>query len=480
MPPDCVIPGRPSYALVTARPSRDPTPPLPTAQPTPASTPADSLSQEGTNYFNQAVPAGSSITVPIDFEGSSYGAFAGYADGSGLVVTFGGKGLKVESSNALGKTVWAFSCADNNPADGDLVIKNPTKSAVTVGGYSLVMTRRHLTLDLSTNFPRKGQPFTLNLNLTEAADADDVAVSISDPAGKTSSVDVTKTGTGRWTGTATAASTGEYQIRASTTGSRMRGVMASLIASAGDVSVSPTFKVREEDPNTDGLIDQLILTPTVTVADAGEYTVRGTLYDQAGVAVGHSSGDEQALTPGAQAVDITFDGNYIYKSGRWGPYTLHVTVMHEAAGTTTIELDDAVLGQTAAYDYLQFEHMRITIDDTSIKAVAVDTNGDGYFEEVRLTGSISVETADTYTITADLLVNDPWDDVARQVVEVKLPAGSSTFTVVFDGSDIAKSGRDGPYEVSPVSVDLNGSPLHNSYTAWPASRTPSYKASQFR
>jgi hypothetical protein len=177
---------------------------------------------------------------------------------------------------------------------------------------------------------------------------------------------------------------------------------------------------------------------------------------------------------------MSFDGNYIFKSGRWGPYTLHVTVLHEMATTTTIELDGAVLGQTAAYDYLQFEHERIDVIDESIKATAVDTNGDGHFDEVRVTGTVVVETAGSYSIEAGLIANDPWAEVAKETAPADLHAGSNTFTVVLDGSDIAKAGRDGPYEVSPVSVDLDGSEVATYGLGWPTFKTPAYKASQFR
>ena len=479
-PADCVVPAPPTYRIVTARPSRDPRPPAPSAMPSAGSTPADSLSPEGTDYFSQTVPAGGSITVAVDFEGSTQGSLVGFVRGSGLSVTFRGKALKVEKSAALGDNVWGFSDTADNPANGDLVIHNPTGAAVAAAGYAYISTRRHLTLDLSTNFPHKGQQFTLNLSLTEAVPTDDVTVSIVDAAGHATPAAVTKTGTGRWTGTASVPATGEYEVRASTTGSRMRTATAAVTAGAGDVSLSDTFKERAEDPNKDGLIDQLILTPTITVAVGGKYVVRGTLYDEAGVVVGESGGDEKTLVAGAQPVDMSFDGKYIYKSGRWGPYTLHATVMHDMDTTTTIELDGAVLGQTAAYDYLQFEHERIDVIDESIKATAADTNGDGQFEEVRVTGTVVVETAGSYSIEAGLIVNDPWAEVAKETATAELHAGSNTFTVVLDGSDIAKAGRDGPYEVSPVSVDLDGSEVATFGMGWPNFKTPAYKASQFR
>ena len=482
MPADCVRPGMPSYGLVTARPSRGLTPAAPSSRPTASPTPADSLGEEGTGYFNETVAPGSSITVAVDFENSSFGFIAGYAKSGAVVVTFRGQPLTLQQAAGLGADVWAFGNGQQQsvPVNGDLVIKNPTASPVPVAGWVMITSRRHLAIDLSTNFPSKGQTFTLNLSLTEATASDEATVSIIDRAGASIPVPLTKTGIGTWTGSASLPSPGEYDVRASTSGSRMRVATGAITVGAGDVSVSRTFRERVDDTNRDGLIDQLVLTPTVTVATAGKYVVRGSIYDQAGVAVGFSGGDEKTLSAGAQPVDISFDGAHIYESGRWGPYTLHVTVLHEISDTTTIEVDDAALGQTAAYDYMQFEHQRISVDPKTLKSEAVDTNGDGHYEELRLTGTVVVESPGQYTVTAGLYVDNPWDEVASAAADSRLSAGANTFTISFAGSDIAKAGRDGPYQVPTLAIYPTADPTLDTSPIWSEIITAAYGASQFR
>ena len=432
-------------------------------------------------FFNETIAPRKSASIAVDFEGSDWGGINGYTKPGGVLVTFGGKTLPLAQQAGLGQDVWWFSAYDSQskPVNGDLVIKNPTSSPVVVAGWATIMTRRHLKVDISKHFPIKGEVFTVNLSLSEATADDDATVSISDQSGATTSVALTRTGVGQWTGSTSLPAQGEYEVRASTSGSRMRVATDEVTVGAGDVSVSPTFGERVEDTDRDGLIDNLILTPTITFATAGNYQVRGTLYDQAGVVVGTSDNGESAVAAGTQPVDLSFNGNYLYKSGRWGPYTLHVTVMHVLPATTTIEVDDVVLGQTALYDYLQFAHARISVDDKTLRSEAVDTNGDGYFEELRITGTVYLESEGQYTFTASLYVDSPLTAVATTATDRAMAAGSSTFEIVFSGADIAMAGRDGPYLLTTLDVYPTANPLQDSGPFWSQFETAPYKASQF-
>ena len=325
----CAPPTRPPYALVTARPSRDvaqsPVPVPPTASPTAA----DSMSEEGTGYFGQTVPAKTTIKVPIGFEGSTWGVVVAYAKSGGLAVTWAGKTVAPQKYPALGASVVGFSVSLDNPKDGDLTIKNTTGAPIDAAGYVMIMTRRHLTLTPSTTFPHMGQQISFDVTLTEATDADGLTATLVDESGASTPLTVTKAGTGHWTGETTISSTGQFTIRASTTGGAFRGAMAELTVVSGGVSVSTTFDEQVVDSDHDGLIDELDLTPTITVPVAGKYMANAYLYDSTGVEVAMDGTGEIDLVAGAQPLKLEFDGNLIYKSGRWGPYTLHVTILHD-------------------------------------------------------------------------------------------------------------------------------------------------------
>jgi hypothetical protein len=453
--------------------------PAPSTRPTASPTAADSLSQDGTDEFDQTIPAGGSITVPIDFEGSTSGSLMGYARDAGQTVTFRGTSLKVEKTTALGGTYWTFGESVASPVNGDLVIRNTTGAPVEVFGFAMIFTRRHLHIEPSTFFPRKGQEIGFDISLTQATGADDVTASFVDSSGTKTPFAVTRVGTSHWTGRATFPAQGEYVIRATTTRTHLRAASTSVTVAAGNVTVSPTFDEQVDDSNRDGLIDTLVLTPTITVASAGTYRANATLVDQVGVEVGGSSEGDRTLVAGSQPLKLAFDGPMIYKSGRSGPYTLKVTVLHDITTTETIEIDNAVLGKTAAYDYMQFQHDRVAFDFKSLASKAVDTNGDGLFDEIDLTGTVTVEEPGLYEINTSVYADKPWEYVSADYRKVQLEAGPNTFELVFKGSDIAKSGRGGPYVVAGLLCYLDSAPMDALPSYVPNYFTAAYKASQF-
>jgi hypothetical protein len=466
---------------VTARPPGDAGAAPASTQPTASPTPADTLSEDGTDEFDETVPAGKSVTVPIDYEGSTWGSLTGLGRAAGLAVTLRGKPLSVEKGTGVIGTNWWFGESGENPANGDLVIKNTTGSPIEVVGFVMIYTRRHLSIAGVIQKVRKGQGVSFDISLTQATDADDVtAWSIADGQ-TTAPVRVTKVATGHWTGWATFSAGGDYEIHAKTAQSHMRAATNFVSVAAEDVTLSPSFAEQVTDSDNDGLINKLVLTPTITVPVAGEYMANATLFDQAGVEVttnfGHGALD---LTAGSQPIDLEFDGSLIYKSGRWGPYTLHVAVVYDSTPHDVLEIADAVLGQTKAYDYMQFQRERVAIDWSALTSKAVDADGDGKFEQLQLNGFVTVETAGEYDINAGLYADSQWDHVAGASITVRLSSGRNLFTLVFKGSDIAGSGRDGPYVAGSFNCYLTrgvGFQLLSQPTR--ALTTIAYKATQF-
>lgn len=474
----CAPPTRRPYALVTARPGGPGVQPPSSVRPTAAPTAADALTQDGTGYFGKIVPAKVTVAVPIDFEGSSWGSLVVYAKSGGLTVTFGGKALAAQQVAWLGDSVWFWGVTLDNPTNGDLNIKNTTGAQVETSGYVMIMSRRHLSIEPSTRFPHKGDLIGFDVTLSQATDADDVTASLVDEKGISTPLSLTKVATGHWTGQAALTAVGRNVIRVSTTGSRFRGATAEIEVAAGIVTVSSTFEEEVVDSDRDGLIDELDLTPTITVPVAGKYMANATLVDLSGAEVTSDLDGEIDLVAGSQPLKLRFGGIYIYEAARWGPYTLHVTVVHDTT-TTTIELDDAKLGETAAYDYMQFQHDRIAFDPKSIVATPIDTNGDGLYEELDLTGTVTVEAPGLYQINTSLYADKPWEFIAMASTSAHLTEGSNTFRLVFKGADIAKSGRDGPYVEAGLLCYLESDPADAPFMSVPNYTTAAYKASQF-
>jgi hypothetical protein len=305
-----------------------------------------------------------------------------------------------------------------------------------------------------------------------------VTASLFDEKGTSTTLSVAKVATGHWTGQVTLSAVGRNVIRVSTMGSRFRGATTEVDAAAGIVTVSSVFEEKVVDSDHDGLIDELDLIPTISVPIAGKYEANATLVDRSGVEVTRDLDGEIDLVAGSQPLKLRFGGIYIYKAGRWGPYTLRVTVMHDTT-TTTIELDDARLGNTAPYDYRQFQHDRIAFDPKSIVATPIDANGDGLYEQLDLTGTVTVEAPGLYQINTSLYADKPWDHIAMASTTAELSEGSNTFRLVFKGSDIAKSGRDGPYVEAGLLGYLESDPSNAPLMSVPNYTTAVYKASQF-
>src|SRR5664280_2854180 len=474
----CAPPTKRPYALVTARPGGPAAAPAASVRQTAAPTAADSMSQEGTGYFSKTVPANGTVAVPIDFEGSSWGSVVVYAKSNGLTVTFGGKALAAQKAAWLGDSAWSWGVTVDNPTNGDLTIKNTTGAPAETSGYVMIETRRHLIIGPSERFPHKGDQIGFDVTLSQATDADDVTASLVDEKGTSTTLSVTKVATGHWTGQATLTAVGPNVIRVSTTGSRFRGATTEVDVAAAIVTVSSTFEEKVVDSDQDGLIDELDLTPTITVPVAGKYMANATLVDLSGAEVTSDLDGEIDLVAGSQPLKLRFGGIYIYKAARWGPYTLHVTVVHDTT-TTTIELDDAKLGETAAYDYMQFQRNLIAFDPKSIVATPIDTNGDGLYEQLDLTGTVTVETPGLYQINTSLYADKPWEHISMASTSAQLTEGSNTFRLVFKGADIAKSGRDGPYVESGLLCYLESDPADAPFMSVPNYTTAAYTASQF-
>ena len=479
--PYCRVPTPPPMpaGIVTPRPSRDEPSPTPlqsgnAATPWPTDAP-DGLRMDGASYFSATLAAGTSTSIAVDFEGTSDGSLMVFASSADVKASFRGVAIKGESGLAPA----SFSYTAKPPENGTLVITNTGRTEATIGGSAYILTRRHLIVTASTILAVKGQPLAVTATLTGATDADDAVAYLVTKTTKTG-VDITRTSTGHWTTTVTPPESGEYEVDMLTTGPRNRAGEAIFTASDGDVSAGSALREQPIDENRDGLIDELDLTTTITVGTAGRYRVQGTLIAADGTAIYAGDSQEVVVAAGAPTpVTLKLDGAAIYKSRRWGPYELRLRIDRE--GDQDIpEAMDLSAGHTSAYDYMQFQHDRLSVDSTSITGKAIDLDGDGIFEAFRVSGTVTVENAGRYALQVDLEVSNPWATVGGAYVYLDLVAGTQTVSADIKGSDIAKSGRDGPYKIAGFTLSVFNSADPNAYAlGWPTFASPPYKSSQF-
>jgi hypothetical protein len=345
MPANCFVP--------TPPPTPSPTllvtpPPAPMATPTPI----DSESRDGTGYFSQSILPGKTISVPLDFEGSTWAWVAVYSDSTAVSGTFNGAAL-TGAQSALG---WTLTYEPAKPVSGTLALKNTGKTSVNVAGYILITTQRHLVVALADTFVPRNQRFAIDVVLTQPTDADTLTVAI---AGQASSepVAMTKVDTGHWTGTASVSQPGDYDIRASTGGSRTRVSSYPLTVFGDDMKIISAPAETAIDTNGDGLIDELDFAPTVSMDESGTFDVQGELFDPAGKYVTGSNTEPIAFTAGVPktlTIHVQCDGFYRLRIS--GLFELRLRVSHFADPHELYDAWDLVVRKTAAYDYTRFVH----------------------------------------------------------------------------------------------------------------------------
>jgi hypothetical protein len=116
-----------------------------------------------------------------------------------------------------------------------------------------------------------------------------------------------------------------------------------------------------------------------------------------------------------------------------------------------LEQEVALLGQTGAYDYHQFEHFKIEIDRDGFADETVDRNGDGEIDYLDVAGKVRVDDGGTYAVNA-LLVAGDGTEVAESQGQVVLATGLNDFTLNFPWQSIQAAGLSGTFSVEDLSI----------------------------
>ena len=109
-----------------------------------------------------------------------------------------------------------------------------------------------------------------------------------------------------------------------------------------------SFADHGVDANVDGLFEVLSVDAAITVHEAGEYVVEGSLLDGNGTFIGSASSAPQLLAAGLHTLSLPFDGAAIRESSTDGPYAVAGLEL-KRAGTAV----DAIAGTRATGAYLR-------------------------------------------------------------------------------------------------------------------------------
>jgi hypothetical protein len=237
-------------------------------------------------------------------------------------------------------------------------------------------------------------------------------------------------------------------------------------AGGGRSRISSTFAEALRDENGDGLAETLVLSPTVTVAVQGTYTLVGHLVDSTGTEVSNGRG-KATMAAGAQPIALDFDATYIYRTGRPGPYRLvDLSLFAERTGLK-VDAELSSANETAPYDLTVFQHERMSFDPTTFTGAAVDDDRDGVMDRWSVEGTVTVEEPGSYTFSSGLVAAGNAFIADQETTYVFTP-GTNPFTIDFDGPAIIASGKPGPYTLWLPSLRVaDGSVPRSSVLAAP-------------
>ena len=197
-------------------------------------------------------------------------------------------------------------------------------------------------------------------------------------------------------------------------------------------------------------MSELILTVTIESAEPVEGSLSATLVDATGAEVARAH-RRTTIEAGRHDYDLVFDGTEIGGHSAPGPYHL-VDVRVIGAGLTVVA-QAADLGATKASDPLDFAHQAVEFDLDAFEVRTIDSDDDGRFEALVLSGRVHLDDAGRYSVQGELFAGDT--RITDSFVAEDLGAGWNDIEIVFDGGEILRIGADGPFQVRNVSLTGN-------------------------
>ena len=219
------------------------------------------------------------------------------------------------------------------------------------------------------------------------------------------------------------------------------------------------------DTDEDGLYNYLTIDVGVNVTKAGNYRVRGYLYDSTGYQIDYKS-NTTYLSTGSQTVQLNFEGIKIRQNGVNGPYNLKSLRLYDSS--TGVRLDyisDAYT--TSYYNYTDFQIPPAEFNEVYLDT-GTDTDGDGLYNYLTIDVGVNVTKAGSYRVRGYL-----YDNTGHQIDyesnTTYLNVGSQTVQLNFEGIKIRQNEVNGPYNLKSLYLydSSTGDQLdyiHDAYT----------------
>lgn len=418
------------------------------------STPASARAETLIKAQTVTVPAGATLPIPLTFGGAQLATVEiAAASLQGLSATFSGATF---SAGLLVGLVPSLSATISSPIDGTLDVTNTGTAPVHLDVLTFTDSSRQLTAEAAI----VPGVVTLSAVLTEAGPTETVVARIVGDGGVVvREATLAPQGGGLYRASVAAPPPGMYAIAGEAMGSAPRVAHNTLYVPVGGVSFGSGFGEATVGRG-DGMIDQLVLSPTVTVTQNATYAVSADLRSSGGALVA-TAGTVATLSAGTHVIELAFEGKSIWESGVSGPYVLAnvVVARHDSLG---LEAEVPSLGSTSAYSVYDFRHDPVVFDPDGFSDAAVDTDGNGSIDALSVVGSIAVDVGGAYVINAKLLAPDG-SEISQSQQTTQLVAGTNSVELLFDGEAIVSSGKDGPYVVADLSAYRSATADHVGY-----------------
>lgn len=252
---------------------------------------------------------------------------------------------------------------------------------------------------------------------------------------------------------------------------RHSGAVVEVVPSSGVLTGG--VRGRGIDLNGNGALDRIAIDADLQAAVAGTYRLTVQISAAGKKLVG--SGDV-ALTPGARTASATFDTQELVQRGLGqGPYSVDVVELNYLDNGRVLFADRKFDQGQIDFRNSVFERAALRLTGVSTNA-GVDSNGNGLFDELRLSLQIDVQSAGNYAFSGRL-ADQLGSAITLYASSANLAAGLVNVEFRFSGRDIGARGLSGPYILDNLLVTDGAN--RSLSVAGAAAQTAAYSYTQF-
>ncbi|MEM4265444.1 MAG: hypothetical protein QW505_06680, partial [Thermoplasmata archaeon] len=204
-------------------------------------------------------------------------------------------------------------------------------------------------------------------------------------------------------------------------------------------SFAPPHSDYGVDNDGNGFYDELAVEVNVDVLADGYYMIDYALTDNSSNWIDGGS-IYISLSAGLNVIDISFSWENIFCHGADGPYFVNIQIYVWDSGWRFLDADTH---KTNPYLLSDFEYAVLSPPHSDY---GVDSNSNGFYEQLNVDIVVEVSYEGTYRIVANLYDGTSnWMDYAETLTY--LVGGTNVVTMSFAGMKIFAHGVDGPYRV---------------------------------